>query len=200
MQQRPLRRVQIESKPYGFTKADLKLVDPPTPAQRDQQGLLRIAERQARTLRLQTLHGVAFQPTTERSGPQVVPIIAVPRPRVPYLVHMYIWNGSTNLHSKAHPFCCWIPVRVVAVRVVVQNRPLPTTTAAATMGNILHYGPVKKQIKVRSNQVIKFIKPIVHYGFLPLVIYLGLNTEPQADLLMVLLPWVQPDAPAGAEF
>ncbi|RHY03123.1 hypothetical protein DYB37_004440 [Aphanomyces astaci] len=68
------------------------------------------------------------------------------------------------------------------------------------MGNILHYGPVKKQIKVRSNQVIKFIKPIVHYGFLPLVIYLGLNTEPQADLLMVLLPWVQPDAPAGAEF
>ncbi|RHY38398.1 hypothetical protein DYB25_005802, partial [Aphanomyces astaci] len=36
MQQRPLRRFQIESKPWnGFTKADLKLVDPPTPAQRD---------------------------------------------------------------------------------------------------------------------------------------------------------------------
>ncbi|ETW03101.1 hypothetical protein H310_05527 [Aphanomyces invadans] len=66
------------------------------------------------------------------------------------------------------------------------------------MGNLLHYGPVKKQIKLRSNQLIKFVKPIAHYGFLPLVIYLGLSTEPQADLLMVLLPWVQPDAPAGS--
>ncbi|KAF0704766.1 hypothetical protein AaE_014773 [Aphanomyces astaci] len=51
MQQRPPRRVHVESKPWnGPTKTDSKPVDPPTPAQRDWQGLLRMAERHARTL------------------------------------------------------------------------------------------------------------------------------------------------------
>ncbi|KAF0696761.1 Aste57867_12520 [Aphanomyces stellatus] len=75
---------------------------------------------------------------------------------------------------------------------------IPHKNASPSPATMLHYGPVKKQIKLRSNQLVKFVKPIVHYGFVPLVIYLGLSTEPQADLLMVFLPWVQPEAAADA--
>ncbi|ETV74766.1 hypothetical protein H257_10845 [Aphanomyces astaci] len=114
MQQRPPRRVHVEAKPWnGSTKTDSKRVDPATPAQRDQQGLLRMAERQARTLRLQAPHGVTFQPTTKWNAstrvtsqevvvarPRVEPLMAVLRPRAPLLVYMYIWNDSTNLHKE----------------------------------------------------------------------------------------------------
>ncbi|ETV69421.1 hypothetical protein H257_15005, partial [Aphanomyces astaci] len=121
MQQRPPRRVHVEAKPWnGSTKTDSKRVDPATPAQRDQQGLLRMAERQARTLRLQALRCVAFQPAAKWNAstrvtsqevvvarprvepvvavprPRVVPVVAVPRPRVTPLVHILVCNGSSN--------------------------------------------------------------------------------------------------------
>ena len=48
-------------------------------------------------------------------------------------------------------------------------------------------------VKDRTNSVVSFARPIVYYGFIPFVIYMGLTTEPKPSLKSLLLALVLVD-------
>ncbi|TYZ58814.1 hypothetical protein PybrP1_011096 [[Pythium] brassicae (nom. inval.)] len=50
--------------------------------------------------------------------------------------------------------------------------------------------------KTAPTKAFKFIKPVVHYGFVPLVLYIAMKQEPQLSLWQIVFPLASPAEPA----
>ncbi|KAL7678696.1 putative mitochondrial import receptor subunit TOM7 [Plasmopara halstedii] len=50
--------------------------------------------------------------------------------------------------------------------------------------------------KTAPTKVLKTIKPIVHYGFVPLIVYIALRQEPNLTLLQIINPLAAPAEPS----
>ncbi|KAI9989971.1 hypothetical protein PInf_020277 [Phytophthora infestans] len=49
--------------------------------------------------------------------------------------------------------------------------------------------------KTAPTKVLKTIKPIVHWGFVPLVVYIALKQEPGLTLMQIINPFAAPAEP-----
>ncbi|ETI32288.1 hypothetical protein F441_20724 [Phytophthora nicotianae CJ01A1] len=49
--------------------------------------------------------------------------------------------------------------------------------------------------KTAPTKVFKTIKPIVHWGFVPLVVYIALKQEPNLTLMQIINPFAAPAEP-----
>ncbi|KAG1710539.1 hypothetical protein DVH05_013265 [Phytophthora capsici] len=49
--------------------------------------------------------------------------------------------------------------------------------------------------KTAPAKVVKIVKPIVHWGFVPLVMYIAIKQEPGLTLLQIINPFAAPAEP-----
>uniref|UniRef100_M4BY52 Mitochondrial import receptor subunit TOM7 homolog n=1 Tax=Hyaloperonospora arabidopsidis (strain Emoy2) TaxID=559515 RepID=M4BY52_HYAAE len=50
----------------------------------------------------------------------------------------------------------------------------------------------KKLWKAAPTQVLKVAKPIVHWGFVPLIVYIALKQDPSLTLMQIINPFAAP--------
>ncbi|DBA00413.1 TPA: hypothetical protein N0F65_012944 [Lagenidium giganteum] len=73
--------------------------------------------------------------------------------------------------------------------------PPPPRTPASPNARSPRTIAMSKIWKSAPNKALKVIKPIVHVGFLPLIIYLAMRQEPQITLWQVIFPLASPADP-----
>mmetsp|Transcript_39486 Transcript_39486/g.79159 ORF Transcript_39486/g.79159 Transcript_39486/m.79159 type:complete len:80 (-) Transcript_39486:473-712(-) len=67
--------------------------------------------------------------------------------------------------------------------------PAPEGISIASVTLSVLKSPVVSTVSKAFNKTLKFVKPVVHYGFVPLVLYLGFETsETQPTLIQLVLP------------